>query len=339
MAETFNISFYKIEKCGYYARGSHASEFCEIKDTLNELKHWAFQDGMTLGETCTFSPEDYNEDINPTYCFNLIDINQEDYLLVTWNQIPSVEGQVASVPSLEPVGNAEVSLTELPEDSIPGFATYFWFIPDREIFACIQLPKTLNGRKNLEKYLKDFLSKATTYVVTRDNTIIGYRKDSTDETRLLHPSFESKPYRKLAEIEYLRSQREQIRKIIKKDKLSFLTQQNISLWQLFLSKIGISEPAIPHEEDINFKFEINHCPTEMELNDIITAWERESSATRWTDTGFRLKGENKTRWLSHSLARSEVPLDVTRTNEELVNAQSLLEELVRRKDELLALLG
>lgn len=337
--EKCKITFYTIDRCGYYARGNSNPEFSAIKDTLNELKTWAFQDEMTLGQTCTFSPDDYNEDIAKTYCFNLIDINQDDYLLTTWNQIPSVEGQVASVPSLEPVGEAEVSLTELPEGSIPGFATYFWFIPEREIFACVQFHNQMNGRRNLERYLREFLAKATKYVVTNaEEACVGYRKNEDDGTRMLYPQFNSFLYKKIAEIDYLRSQREQIRKIIRKDQLYFSVQQDRQWWQTMLSTLGVSEPHQPVEESLKFKFEVNHCPSEEELNEIIAAWLQESSHTKWEDTGFRLEGESQIRWLSYSLAKAEVNLDILRDNEEVVNAESLLEKLVEQKDTLLALL-
>jgi len=128
MKEEADITFYNINKCGYFKYGNDTPEFGNVADTFAELKEWTSNEGMTLGETCTYEIAE-SEDILRTFCFGLIkNASTGDYLLTTWNETPSTEGNVASVETSKPVGEAEVSLTELPAGSIPGYATYFWII-------------------------------------------------------------------------------------------------------------------------------------------------------------------------------------------------------------------
>jgi len=336
--ETCRITFYRIDRCGYYSRNATEAEFCEIEDALEELKAWAFQTGMTLGQTCTFSPDDYNENLSETYCFDLVNNNQEDYLLVTWNRVPSIGGQVASVPSLEAVGEAQVSLTELPDGSIPGYATYFWFIPSRNVFACLQFHHRMNGRRNLEKYLREFLAKATEHVVRDNDEIVGYIKDINDTARKLYPQFNSLLHRNQAPINYIRAQRENIRKIIRKDELDLDIHRDRKWWQVMLGGLGVSKQNRTINTEVKFRFEVNHCPSQAELEDIIATWNNETLHTKWDDTGFQLEGESNIRWLSYSLARKEIELDVLRDNEEVVNSESLLEKLLEQRDSLLELI-
>ena len=91
MPEEARISFYRIEKCGYYRYNENTPEFGSINDILSQLQGWVTQPECVLGETCTYEIED-GENVLHTYCFNLVSNGAtNDYLLTTWNEIPSVK--------------------------------------------------------------------------------------------------------------------------------------------------------------------------------------------------------------------------------------------------------
>jgi hypothetical protein len=83
---------------------------------------------MMLDQTCTYEPSELSERIAyRTFCYDLTsEEDNESFLLTTWNELPSSQGKIASVNGSAPVGDAEVSLTGIPEGNIPGYATYFW---------------------------------------------------------------------------------------------------------------------------------------------------------------------------------------------------------------------
>jgi hypothetical protein len=340
--ERAKIAFYKIDRCGYYKQGQTDPEFGNIRDIATELKLWACQEGMKLGQTCTYELDEH-EGSDKTYCFDVVhDDDKDNFLLVTWNEVPSTKGTIASVKSLDSVGSAEVDMTELPEDSIPGYATYFWIIPSKDVFATIQFQHRHNGRRNLHKYLEHFLGKYTSNVVyeAHDNSKIeGYRSTFSGQADShLSPRFSSVLYRKAGAIAFVRSNRERIRKVIRKETLSFQVPVQRAFWQELISRFGITEASASEEQTERFKLELEHTPTEEELEQMIYSWEYNGGENVWDDTGFKLQGDSNLYWLSHCYARNVFQINAVRKNSEIVDSQSLLDELIARRDEILRLL-
>ena len=338
--EKAKITFYQIDRCGYYRKGQKDPEFGNIRDIVTELELWAFD--MKFGQTCTYEPNG-NEGSNKTYCFDVVhDDIKDNFLLVTWNGVPSTKGTIASVKSLDSVGSAEVDMTDLPKDSIPGYATYFWIIPSKDVFATIQFQHRQNGRRNLHKYLEHFLTKFTYNVVydpDDSSQIEGYRSTSSGKAdSQLSPQFNSVPYRKVGAIPFIRSNRERIRKVISKTTLSFRVPDGQALWQKLLLLAGVVEPSAPEEQTKRFKFELEHTPTEEELEQMISSCDRNGWDYGWDDTVFMLQGDNRTHWLSHCYAHEVFQINAARKNSEIVHPHSLLDELIARRDEILKLL-
>jgi hypothetical protein len=337
--EEADITFYKIDRCGYYKYGKDMPEFGNVASIFDELKGWAFNDGMTLEETCTYEITE-SEDILRTFCFGLVkNPSTGDFLLTTWNETPSTDGNVASVEGSKPVGEAEVSLTELPAGSIPGYATYFWIIPSHNILATIRFQHRLNGHKNVAKYLNEFIAKWTKYVVIADDpevdhNIVGYSISPGAEVQVLHPIFRSSLHKKPGKLDYLKTQRPIIRKVIRKNKLSHNVQIDVAFWQSLLQKVGLhSVTEIAH--DVKVKYEIPYCPSDEELESIITTWDI-SHNSKWDDIGFELTGESEIYWLSDSISKETMDLEVRRENAEVVNGESILSSLVHVRSSLIA---
>ncbi|MES9907195.1 MAG: hypothetical protein ABW150_01640 [Candidatus Thiodiazotropha sp.] len=341
MAEEASVNFYRIARCGYFKHGEDIPQFGTLEDTLNELKAWVTD--KNLGETCTYAIDDGEEGYH-TYCFDIVKSDQTgEFIVTTWNETPSVEGNVASVSATSKVGEVDVELTELPDDHIPGYATYFWFIPDQNILATIRFHHTTNGHQNLRRYMKTFLAKWTSYVVVdddddeADHSIIGYRANEDDEPMHLNPMFKSYLKKKPGKIEFITNNREDIRTIHRKNLLSPQSQADMTLFNRMLVKIGVQDPPQVNHE-VKVKYEFHHTPEEEELEAIIADWEQEHDA-KWDDIGFKLKGDDEIYWLSHSLAKRTIDLDVTRENKEIVNATSILNSVNQNREVLLQELG
>lgn len=342
MIEEVKVQFYRISKCGYFHYGNDLPAFGAIGDILNQLSAWVSADGKSLSETCTYELED-GDDSYRTFCFDIKKNNQTgDFVLVTWNETPTNEGRVVTVNGQQPVGNAQVNFTDLPEGSIPGYATYFWFVPEKNVFAAIRFHHTLLiGKSNLERFLREYCAKFTSYVVYEESDdcpeMIGYT-DNNENIQHLRADFKAFLYRKPGQIDALRNSVNSVTKIIRKNRLSPQVALHRSVWQRMLEGLRVSEAERTLNADVKIKYEIPFHPTIEQFNGMVDEWE-ENHESKWDDIGFKLSGDDEIKWLSHSVAKSDYDLDVDRDNDEIVDAQSLLNALTEKRNVILSLVG
>lgn len=203
------ITFYKIDKCGLYDRANNKLVCLGIKDMLQDLSTWAI--GKELIDTdvqkkdSTFEENTYLADIQNS---------TDSTIIVTWNQVPYTEAGVLSLPTKAKVGEIKnADENPLEDDSIPGYPTYFWFIPSLNVFATICFNTTVNGRAGMENYIRNFMKYFSSSVVARfdeeTNTkyIDGYKLDVNDEDGKIYsypPLFQSKLYPKPQELDILK---------------------------------------------------------------------------------------------------------------------------------------
>lgn len=340
MPEEAKISFYSIERCGYYQQGATTPEFGDIGSILSQLQTWVSQENFSLEETCTYDVGDA-EDLLRTFCFDIINNGVTgDYLLTTWNETPSNHGRIAAVSAGNRVGEATVHLNTIPPDTIPGYGTYFWFIPSHDIFATIRFQHTVNGHRNLVRYFNSFLEQHTDHTVmyedeNGDIEIEGYQLSANDDIQELRPSFVSRPLRQSGEIDLLRRKRNKIRKVVRKSILDLGDGENLSLWQRMLDHLGVGENN-PDREEVRVEYSFPLTPTQEEFNNIIETWE-ESGMSWWNDVGFKFESENQIRWLSNALVKHTLAIDVQRDNDETVNTDSLFENLTTNRTMLINL--
>jgi hypothetical protein len=340
--ENARVTFYKIERCGLYQIGADTSSLGGVSDFLLQLRVWVSKGDKPLDETCTYAIED-SEDVGRTFCYDITSNDSTgDFLLTTWNETPSHKGRVAAVQAKSRVGSANVEFTNLPKDSIPGYATYFWFLPSLSVYATIQFTHRLNGKKSLEKYLREFISKFSDYAIVSDMgsadfNIVGYTDNAGDTALHLHSQFMSSMIKKPGQIDYILRRARQIRKISRHNRLLPSLPHHQEFWQKALVVLGLKENQ-QLDAPVNFAYEFSLTPTEAELQEIIRNWDHHHDL-KWDDIGFTFQGEQKIQWLSHSLARSDYNLAVKRLNEEIIDAKSLLSELTLKRQDILALLA
>jgi len=345
MREEAKINFYRINKCGFYPWGEDLPLFGNnIGQVLKYLSDWVNQDGFCLEDTSTYQVKDEDQTLR-TFCCDLKhDDVHGDYLLTTWNETPTTDGQVPSIASNSTIGSATVHLNPLPEGDIPGYATYFWFLPSENIFATVRFFRTLNGHPNLMRYLDGYLRHFSPYVLREENpnedgdyTIIGYINPETKEAfDVLYPAFHSSPIRNPGEIDMIRENRTRITKIHRKASLKVDVKNETTLLQTLLRHVGIGEPPI-QTQTANIDYALPFTPSGEELNDIIISWEN-TSGEGWNDVGFKIQGDD-IKWLSKSLAKVSQDLNVERDNDEIYNSESLLNALTEKRDDLISYIG
>ena len=326
--ETANITFYRITQCGFFAFGEGAPEFGSTEELLKELKEWS--EGKTLIETKLHEPVG---DILPTY---LLDIQEHagTWLLTMWNQVPSTKQNVASVMAESSVGKADVVMNSIKKGSIPGFATYFWFHPGQNLFATLRFQHLVTAQKAMQVYLESFLELASSHVVSTGLLgetgieVKGYQEtqgDEASEVRRLYPRFRTQMVRSPGKHDLILKNFDRITRVERNTLLRLDRPEDIDAWQQFLRWTNISQPQ-QRPDRMRIKYRLTTCVTLADVTAMIDDWNQDAEK-EWDDYGFVFKGSTDIHWLSHSLARIEQDLEISRDNDEVVNSDSLLKAL------------
>lgn len=343
MAEDVRIDFYSVRRCGYYKRGESTPQFGGLDEVLLELRDWAFDGRKPLSETCTYEIAEGDSFLH-TYCFDSKVAKNKDVFLVTWNETETLEGAMATVNGTDLAGQAKVRSTSVLPGHIPGYPTYFWFIPSSNAFATLRFSKQrANGHSALKRLISEFLAKCGSHAVyAKPNAeseieIIGYRKGPKDKVIDVHPHFESKQKRFPGKLEYLRKNRSKVLKVIRKSTLTSESPDDRSLWQKLLGNMGVvTEAGLKGE--LKVKSELPFIPSEQQMEEMIAQWD-EDSGSKWIDVGFKLRGEKDIKWLSHTAVKTIVSLDVVRDASGVISTSSIESAISGHRARLLKLLG
>lgn len=339
--EEVNINFYRITRCGYYASRGKSPVFSSIDDVLWQLEKWT--SGSDLSLTKIADPGGSNHDY-PVY---LLDIHQSggDWVFATWNEVPSHETGVASVKLNSKVGTPEVHINGIEPNSIPGYATYFWVIPNMDLMATIRFTHLTNGQRQMQNYLGRFMSSYTEYAIPGlsaegQPAIVGYT-DLADKTpKNVRPYFKTAAYTKAGPREFILENQAKIRKVVRR---GHVTTQNIvdrAFWQKAIRYVRGSEQAANSAFVKQATYvEIEYQPSHEELALMIDAEVDDLDATGWDDLGFVMHGEaSKTYWVGRAGASGNFQLNVKRLDEEAIDLASLLTALNQNRPNILKLL-
>lgn len=346
-----NITLYNIDRCGYFSRSSTEALFCSPTDLLNELKNWA--QNKNLSETALHNSDDKNEyDIPPVYLF---DIQNKDsvWIISSWNEVPSTEAGVPSISKTSKVGNAKIHSNQIVDNTIPGYPTYFCFFPEKKLFGTICFKQRVNGQQGLKGYLNNFLTyKNDRYIqkeiktdsdgieCTINNYINPYGGTPED---FIYPRYETKLYKKQGNEKFLLRNVSKINKIITRKTITIEhdsevqnLQSKVSTALRFLT--GIPEESLPNFQSQRFEsiFDI-YFETPSELQSIIDSWYDQANDT-YNDYGFKLIGDSQNiHWLSSSMAKNKFLFNLSLDENGIVSAESLLQEVIRYKEQILRL--
>lgn len=231
------LDFYTISDCGYYSTGQDKKlVLADLRSTLADLHRWLNHSVQTVKDSQTFTVDKKGTQL-PVYGYSMYkDDTTKDYLLVTWNENEVVDGKFAAVHGDQKPGVAEVDTQLIPDKSIPGFPTYFWFITNENMVVTVRPDNRLNGHQGLIAYINGFLQKFSQWVVEEETdnpiqrNIIGYKEPDNDELHeLVKPIYHSKLLRKDGKLNKIRGSVDKIRKIIQKDTYTPLHSQKLGV--------------------------------------------------------------------------------------------------------------
>ena len=240
------ITFYRLNRFGYYFYGVNAPEFGGLGNSLDQLRDWVAPGAKPIANTCTYELDEGEENYR-TFCYDIVKHRVTgDHLLTTWNETPSVDGEIASVDGNGVVGNAQVDMTEIPDGHIPGFATYFWFIPEHNVFATIRFRHRNVGVDSMILYLREFLAKFTDHVVSREDghggiEILAYSHAGEDYTNI-YPRVSANIFKKAGQVDGIMANHQRISKLIRKNTLDPEVHEHTSMWS------GLVRALVPDGE-------------------------------------------------------------------------------------------
>jgi len=340
MSEEVTLTFYKIHKCGFY-KGTK-KQFGSMEELLPNLKNWAESvsyliDTKLLGDE---KEDDVGNEYRDVFYYDYC-IAKNSSLLVLWNRLPDVMGSVPTLSIKKQIGDdIKCEVTDLPKDSIPGTASYFWFIPKYSCFATVAHKNKTSNVKGMRLYLQTFLATRSLYCNIEENEdgvkIISYKNQKGKDISDVTPFFQTSRAKRKGQIDYIKANREKIKKIIRKQKVTRNQKTRFDLGKSLLIALGMKKPHIGLI-DFNTSYEVSYTPSEEELKDVIKEWE-DTGVTEYDDTGFVFSRDTKTHWLSGEISRIKKDLELKYIDEEVINPQELLKLLDSCKDELMAVL-
>lgn len=327
----FKITVYNADYFGYYKRNESEPSFGTLKSIIEDLTDWA--SNKTLIDTKTWESD--GEDTLNCYCFDIIKSTQTgNYLVVTWNEVPSEDGNIQSVNPNGKVGELSVNMTELTEGYIPGYPSYFYIIPEEKIIFSVR-PKDMShsGKQGFEKYLKNYTTFFSKYCVfdTEKKAVIKYAIPSeceeTDQKEKLIPRVRITPKRIKDDIEKLTERVGEIRKLIRSNKFTNTHQEDSenSIWDRIFGIFGLPASAMVEESDSTYKIEIPVSLGKEDLNHIIDDYYHSDSPD--LRVGFKIKGEQSPIWLDGMYAKDEITLNVNKDKSGIINSRALIKNI------------
>lgn len=340
--EEITVTHFEIARCGYYVPFARkdAHLFGTTESMLKDLAAWA--NGRSLVGTQTYG---FSDEMLPTY---LLDVksSKDEFLVCTWNRTADASGNVLSVPGTAKVGSAKASTATLPAGNIAGYPGYFWFRPKEDRFSTIQFPGTLNGRQNFIAYTTAFLQKFNPqHVIAKQDAdlhaevhkCIECYQESPEageyyEPNGVMPLFESSMVRNPGLVEQIRKELASVHTIIRKETITATTAAGKSHLDGLLGLFGVEKAKVTDSE-YRISYKVKYRPSDEEFDRMVEQYD-DIASTRWDDIGFLMSGRASPVWLSGSVARTKLDVEVVR-NSNVVDAQHLLETLQLHRKALL----
>lgn len=319
MHKKITVQFYEGKRVGLYKYGAKPTDKpldVTMSDVWAQLYNWR-NNVSNFANTSTYGKLERNN-LYRTFCLSIIKIEPfNEYLITTWNEVPSTKSGVPFIDSTTSVGgNITIGSTPLKKGAIPGYPSYFWVIPDKNSIASLKVQGSYNliGTQNLNFYMKSFIEKFSAPVnVTRDNKgdvhvyydIAGNRENCTAKFDLILK-------RESADIQALTRKYSSVRKIIKKATISTEMSQ-LDNGNFFhrsarkLTAVLTGSELFPANDVTSWHFDFNFTPrTEQEFENIINQYLREVDDNDNVDLnlGVEFKGRaGRTVWLAENILK------------------------------------
>lgn len=339
MNEDVRVTFYSIGKCGYYKWGMKNATFGGVQDTFAQLQQWGTDAELSVTKLMDPAPDD---DQLPVYLLG-ITRSGDDYVFGCWNEVPSGEGAFTSISKNSIVGDPKIHENPLEPNSIPGFPTYFWVVPEKGVVASIKFLGATSGMLGMQDYIKKFMALKTSYAIDGQNedgqyTVVGYTNQGDKAPMGVQPRFHVGTFRKKGRRAYLLENHTRISKVIRVGRVSVDKMVDKGILQSFIGFVRGDVNRSDHITGVRkAKVELEYTPSEAELIAMMEADDADDEGGRWEDLGFELAGE-PTIWINRSRASETFSIELDHPGGRVVSVEAIAKALTKQRTEMLKLL-
>ncbi|MDP5211046.1 hypothetical protein [Microbulbifer sp. 2205BS26-8] len=329
------VKFFDIKKCGFYLRGSDQTEFSGLHDTLQQLSLWAV-DGREFINTTTYEADPDNDLRNTYFCNWHTNKVTKDSILILWNEVPNDNGVIYGMSPMERPGSTSMLTTGFGNiPVIPGFPSYFWFVPEKNVFATLKFNHSIQGKSNLDRFLNGFLANKSPYrVIDEEGTVIGYSKNGqpSNHSARIHAKFYALG-RKQEELEAeLLTNLHRIRRIVKRETLQYTVKDDRMALERFFSGLLSNTPTFTQVRAITHELQFE--PTEQQLRQIISNYAEMNTASSIRNAGF-VYNNGKRVMLNGTSVAFTAEINAQQKDNQIMTPQSLLATITSQRQDLL----
>ena len=330
------IYIYRLEKCGIYRSDEDIDpEFGTLTEWWPEFLSWVESKG-DYKATCTFTND---KKIPPrVYCADSAADDNGNVGVALWNEAPADARGVASLPPEGEVGNLEAEFQDMREGSMPGWARYFWFMPEEKIAVALA-PDNLGayrgpGMSSAAEYFYNYLRWHSGYThvgeIEREpgeitKRVYGFSRTRDDgPDRGLKARFVTSELKTDAPLQEIRNKVGKIRKYVVNSTVEVPRHDHRGSLHEFL------DSAMPfanrdRTEDIrkNFRMELDWEPDKEALQHAIDDWNRHDAGDNYW-VGVKFKNDGRIHRFDEAVGRSSVELAGSWVSDPLWRHENLL---------------
>lgn len=337
--EEATITLYKVGSCGFYdEEGNHL--FASLAETMRHLATWVATLG-SIGESSTY-PADEDADVLRAFCLDAKDLGAGRYLVATWNELASIEEGVQVLQMTSRIGAPDISAVEIDALALPGYPAFFCVDTRRKRVINIRFDQRLNGSRQFQRFISGYLSSVSPWCVwdaDDENSLLGYSNEDGKNPKIVDGAvaeFSTNLARVVAEEGIIRDRYDEVRKIVRRTTISPVIEEQKSFLDLAFKFTGM--PVNNRlRADIGFQYEFKMRLTLEKMNGIIEQY-HENRDDVWDDVGFVFAKEaQKIHWLSGSIAREKLQMNVDRDENGMINVSVLADYMKENFDRILGL--
>ncbi|WP_323907519.1 hypothetical protein [Aeromonas caviae] len=322
-----SFSLYQVGRWGIYEGRKHQpAKACDVKEMLLQLHRWGVESKRPLMEKKTYSKAMLR--LNPSYLLNMVPSKNKngDWFVILWNEVENRKGKILYANAQASSEKNQVKKVSGGKDAIPGFPTFFWFLPELNTIACVSPSDTHNlGLAQFRAFMLQFISFFSDSVIKNPNNPdvrIGYsslvKPAKGPDLRLpdntLIAACSMSPYPKPGYYNEIKSKASKIKAVVKVISAKSITSRDKyreGLYQVASLFFGIDHGENKIDQRIRKSIKLE-LPVNLTVKDIDDAIEKYESHNydKLYDVGYKMDGEQKLYHLSGGKIVEELDLNV-----------------------------
>ncbi|MBE1275646.1 hypothetical protein [Enterovibrio baiacu] len=365
LSEKGLITFFDLEKCGYYRIRQNADGEpydIDVDDMLKRLNDWLvgkrFQNTVPWGDT--------GSAFSKIYCQSYYrDPSSGDFVLVLIKSVGAENGGVKGIKFDSNV-DSDSNDTVTSADGINarevawGQVMYYWFIPELNVLASIKFRDSVCDINGLSKYVRE-------WVKYRCNKHVGEIKETRREradgqtsvfVQRKHYRCESgakdnfsfvfkflaKQLKQKTKVDDFTSLQSKVTHLVFRSTISASStdrRKYAKLMDKFLPKFGFCAPKVDSgkvSETRHYEVIVEEFPSYTELEEIFKQYNEDyDEFNLWDNVGLKFNGRsNDTVWLDKYVVKSEISMPEKLADKDTYSANQIMQKLLANRKELLS---